>query len=102
MTRLNVVLVLALIASALYLVKISYESRRLFSELDRARAEAVRLEADHERLQLDRQAQAAPLRVSRMAREKLAMRSSTPAVTEYVDAPAAVAAPAAPEAGGRR
>jgi cell division protein FtsL len=103
MTRLNVVLVLALIASALYLVKVSYESRRLFSELDRARAEASRLAADHERLELDRQAQAAPLRVSRLAREKLAMRSSTPAVTEYVDAPpAASGVAAASAAGGRR
>ncbi len=100
MTRLNLLLLVALIGSCLYLVKVSYESRRLFSELDRARAEAVRLSADHDRLQLDRQAQAAPLRVSRLAREKLAMRSSTPAVTEYVEAPPAASAPAA--SGGRR
>ncbi len=94
MTRLNLLLLAALIGSGLYLVKVSYESRRLFSELDRARTEAVRLAADHERLQLDRQAQSAPLRVSRLAREKLAMRSSTPAVTEYVEAPPAASAPA--------
>jgi cell division protein FtsL len=100
MTRLNLLLLVALIGSCLYLVKVSYESRRLFSELDRARAEAVRLSADHDRLQLDRQAQAAPLRVSRLAREKLAMRSSTPAVTEYVEAPPVASAPAA--SGGRR
>jgi cell division protein FtsL len=100
MTRLNLLLLVALIGSCLYLVKVSYESRRLFSELDRARAEAVRLSADHDRLQLDRQAQAAPLRVSRLAREKLAMRSSTPAVTEYVEAPPAASAPAV--VGGRR
>lgn len=103
MTRMNLLLLAALVCSSLYLVKVSYESRRLFSDLDRARAEAVRLTADHERLQLDRQAQAAPLRVSRMAREKLSMRSSTPAVTEYVDAPAVASAPIAALAqGGRR
>ncbi len=95
MTRVNAVLLLALIASCLYLVKVSYESRRLFSALDRARAESLRLASDHERLQSERQAQATPLRVERVAREKLAMRSATPAVTEYVEAPRAASAPAA-------
>ncbi|HSV71801.1 MAG TPA: cell division protein FtsL [Methylibium sp.] len=95
MTRVNVVLLVALIASCLYLVKVSYESRRLFSALDRARAESVQLAADHERLQSERQAQATPLRVERVARERLAMRSATPAVTEYVEAPRAASAAAA-------
>lgn len=95
MTRINAVLLLALIASCLYLVKVSYDSRRLFSALDRARAESLRLASDHERLQSERQAQATPLRVERVAREKLAMRSATPAVTEYVEAPHATSAPAA-------
>lgn len=95
MTRVNALLLLALIVSCLYLVKVSYDSRRLFSALDRARADAVRLASDHERLQSERQAQATPLRVERVAREKLAMRSATPAVTEYVEAPRAASAPAA-------
>ena len=34
MTRLNVVLLVGLIASSLYLVRVAYESRRLFAELD--------------------------------------------------------------------
>ena len=34
MTRLNVVLLLAVLASAIYLVHTQYESRRLFTELD--------------------------------------------------------------------
>lgn len=107
MTRLNVVLLLALIASSLYLVKVSYESRRLFTALDRAQADALRLEREHERLQLDVRAQATPLRVEKVAREKLAMRNASPAVTEYVPAPpplltpgASAAAPAPAE--GRR
>ena len=37
MTRLNLVLLLALLASSLYLVSVQYESRRLFSELDKER-----------------------------------------------------------------
>ena len=72
MTRLNVLLLMALLASAFYLVRMSYDARRLFSALDRAQAEARQLDSDHERLQAERQAQATPLRVEQTAREKLA------------------------------
>jgi cell division protein FtsL len=91
MTRINVVLLLVLLASSVYLVRLSYDGRRLFTELDRAQAEARQLETDFERLQAERQAQATPLRVEKAAREKLGMRSATPAVTQYVDAPASQA-----------
>lgn len=63
MTRLNLLLLLAVLASALYLVNLQYESRRLFSALDRAHGEARRLETDRERLQLEKLAQATPSRV---------------------------------------
>ena len=84
MTRLNVVLLLAVLASALYLVNVQYESRRLFTELDRAQTEERRLDTEHERLQAERQSQATPLRVEKTARDKLAMRTATPAITQYV------------------
>ena len=78
MTRINLVLLVALIASSIYLVRVSYDARRLFAEVD------------HERLLADKQSQATPLRVERVARDKLAMRNATPAVTQYVAwAPAA-------------
>ncbi len=101
MTRLNLVLLVVLLVSAGYLVRMSYDARRLFTTLDRAQAEARRLEVDHERLQAERQAQATPLRVEKAAREKLGMRTATPAVTQYVDmavaaAPAATAASTTP------
>jgi len=98
MSRLNLILLLALMLSSLYLVDVSYESRRLFAELDRERARALRLESDHERLQLDARSQATPLRVERVAREKLAMRNASPGVTEYLAAPAAASAAFAPPA----
>ncbi len=97
MTRLNLVLLAALIVSSLYLVKVSYESRRLFTELDRAQVLARGLDTEHERLQIDQRAQATPLRVEQVAREKLQMRSATPAVTEYIEMPA-LPASAAPRA----
>jgi cell division protein FtsL len=84
MTRLNLVLLLAVLASALYLVSVQYESRRLFSALDRANSEAHRLEVDFERLQVEKQAQATPLRVEKLAKEQLHMRTVTPAITSYV------------------
>ena len=84
MTRLNLVLLIAVLASALYLVRTQYESRRLFTEIDRAAADARKLEIENERLQVERRAQATPLRVEKVAKEQLQMRSATPAITQYV------------------
>lgn len=84
MTRVNALLVLALIASSLVLVKTAYDARRLFSELDRAKNEQAQLDAEYKRLEAERQAQATNLRVEKVARERLAMRLATPAVTQYV------------------
>ena len=86
MTRLNLVLLLAVLLSAMYLVQVQYESRRLYAEIERAQSEARRLEVEHERLQVERRAQATPLRVERLAKEQLQMRPATPAITHYVDA----------------
>lgn len=84
MTRLNLVLLLAVIASALYLVRIQYESRRLYVELEKATAQNRKLEAENERLQVEKRAQATPLRVEKLAKDNLQMRSVTPAITQYV------------------
>ena len=84
MKGLAVLLLALLIASSLYLVKTSYESRRLFALLERARTEHKQLETEYKRLDAERQAQATHLRVEKTAREKLQMRTATPAVTQYV------------------
>lgn len=94
MNRLNVLIFLVLVASSVYLVRVSYDSRRLYAELDAARNEEKALNTEHERLQAERQAQATPLKVERIARERLAMRNATPAVTQYVTYAAAASAPA--------
>jgi cell division protein FtsL len=77
------------VASSLLLVNTSYESRRVFAELDRARAEQRKLDADYKRLDAEAQAQATHLRVEKVAREKLRMRTASPAVTERVEDPLA-------------
>ncbi len=82
--RLNLVLTLGVLASALYLVHIQYESRRIYVELEKAAAQSRRLEVAHESLQAEKRAQATPLRVERIAKDTLQMRTATPAITHYV------------------
>ena len=102
MTRLAIVLLAALMMSAIYLVRVQYDSRRLFTELDRAVAEARRLETERGRLEVEKRAAATSLRVETLAKDKLAMRTVTPAVTEYVtSASAAPTVASAPQAEGR-
>ena len=84
MIRLNLVLLAAVIASALYLVRVQYDSRRLYAEIERAQGEFRKLEIEQERLQVEKRAQATPARVERLARERLQMRPATPAITQYV------------------
>lgn len=84
MMRINLVLALALVLSGLYLVGVQYESRRVFTDLDRARSEARRLESENERLQVQKRAAATPVRVERLAKDKLQMHQANPAITTYV------------------
>ena len=91
MTKINLLLLIALLGSCLWLVHTAYESRQLFAALDSARAEQKQLDAEFKRLDAESQAQGTHLRVERTAREKLQMRTATPAVTAYVVDPAASA-----------
>jgi len=84
MTRLNLLLLSALLASCVFLVRVSYDARRLFGDLDKAQSEERQLESDFERLKAEKQAQATPSRVEAVARKQLGMRTATPAVTNYV------------------
>ncbi len=87
MTRLNLVLLLGVLLSSMYRVQVQYDSRRLYAEIEKAQGEARRLEIEHERLQVEKRAQATPLRVERLARDQLQMRPASPAITQYVTAP---------------
>jgi cell division protein FtsL len=82
--RLNLTLLVALMASALYLVQVQYESRRLYAEIERANNEFRKLEVEQERLQVEKRAQATPARVERIAKDQLHMKPATPAITQYV------------------
>ena len=88
MLRLNLLLAVILLGSCVWLIRTSHESRRLFVELERAQGESRELQIDYERLEVDKRAQATPLRVERLAREKLRMFGNSPTLTHYVSASA--------------
>lgn len=83
MVRLNLMLLLTVVLSAFYLVHTQYESRRLYTQIDKARAQVRRLEADLEHLQVQKQAQATSARVQFIASRQLQMRPANPAITQY-------------------
>jgi cell division protein FtsL len=96
MIRLNVLLLVAVMLSALALVRSQYETRRLVMAIEKVNKEAALLEVEHQRLLVERRAQATPQRVQTLAQQKLQMRVATPAITQYVSMPPAhtVVAPA--------
>ena len=100
MTRLNMVLLIAVLFSSVYLVRVSHETRRLFAELDKARNDERILDNEFERLKSEKQTQGTPLRVERTARDKLSMRSASPAVTEYLSVSHGAVAPSNPASAG--
>ena len=98
MLRLNLTLLVTVIASALYLVQVQYDSRHLYTEIERAQTEYRKLGIENERLQVEKREQATSARVERLAREQLQMRPATPAITQYVTLKGAAASAANAEA----
>lgn len=91
----TLLLVLALLGTALLLVDTSYDSRRVFAALERARADEQELDAEFRRLDAERRAASTHLRVEQVARERLRMHGAHPGVTLYVPDPGASGAAAA-------
>lgn len=84
MTRLNVLILAMVMFTAFYLVRTQYDSRRLYTEFDHARSEGRKIELEKERLEVERRSQGTSLRVEKVAKEQLHMKSVTPAITQYV------------------
>jgi cell division protein FtsL len=94
MKPLALLLVAAVLGTALLLVDTSYDSRRLFAALERARADEQELDAEFRRLDAERRAASTRLRVEQVARERLRMHGAHPGVTLYVPDPGAPASSA--------
>lgn len=84
MTRVNLMLAIALLLSSLYLVRVSYDERRLYAALDRAQSQQRQLETEYGRLQAELQTQSTPTRIDKTARDKLRMVPATPAIVTTV------------------
>ena len=95
MTRVNLVLLAVLVACALATVTSNHQARKLFIELDRARAEQKRVNVEWGQLQLEQSTWAKHALVEGIATRSLAMRAPDASRLQFV-APAA--GPAAREA----
>ena len=84
MTRVQLLLLALLVGSALFLVKTSYESRRLFAAVEKAEGEGRRTEQEFKRLEAERQLQATNQRVEREAKARLRKHPAQPAPKHYV------------------
>lgn len=82
--RLNFVLTVLLVGSALSLINAQYQARSLFIELERAQAAAKQLEIEWAQLQLDQSTLAKHARIEANARRDLKMVTVTPARTQYL------------------
>jgi cell division protein FtsL len=86
MKSLNVLLTVAVLTTGLWVVNTRHSARRNFVALEES-GQALRLvEQDNDRLEVEKRAQATPLRVEALAKNKLNMRTATPLVTQYVAA----------------
>lgn len=98
MNKLAFCLLVAVVMSALHMVRVQHEARRLFAELDVAMAEERRLDSERARLEVQKRALATSLRVEEVAMQRLGMRLATPSITERVKLKAASAAAQSGEA----
>jgi len=98
MTRVNVVLLLVLVACALSLVTSRNQARRLFVELSREQAQARAYETEFGQLSLEQSTWGMPARVEKIARDTLHMQLPSAGRVEVVEVPAGVASVTAPAA----
>ena len=83
-SKLNILLTVLLVLSALSLVNAQYQSRRLFIELERAQALARQLDIDWAQSQLDQSTLGKHARIEANARRDLNMIALTSARTQYL------------------
>ncbi len=82
--RANLFLLLLVLGSAFYLVHTQYESRRLYTAVDKASAASRKLDAELAQLQVQKRELSKSERVQQIASRRLKMRPVNPAITEYV------------------
>lgn len=91
MLRANMLLLIAVLCSALSVVTSQHKARKLFQLLEREQEHARQLEVEFGQLQLELSTWATSPRIEKIAREKLRMRVPEPAKT--ITLPSAKGAP---------
>jgi cell division protein FtsL len=74
MARLNLILLIIAVASALFAVAANHRARNHFVELEREQTRAHQLDVEWGQLQLEQSTWANHARIEKIAREKLQMR----------------------------
>ncbi len=87
MARLNLLLILVLVACALSAVSANHRARKVFSELEAGQKRMRDLDIEWGQLQLEQSTLAAHVRVAAVARDKLGMKPPAPGRIISVDAP---------------
>ncbi|WP_423680795.1 cell division protein FtsL [Undibacterium sp. WLHG33] len=85
-TRVNVILAVALITCALSLINSQYQARRLFIELEREQSLSKQYELQWTQLKLDQSTFGKHSRIEETASKELSMVPVTPARTQYLKA----------------
>jgi cell division protein FtsL len=86
MTRVNILLLCVLIASALSLVTSRHQARRLTVELEREQARARQFDIEYGQLSLEQSTWGMPARVDKIARDTLHMQLPASSRVEVVEA----------------
>nr|WP_315467544.1 cell division protein FtsL [uncultured Undibacterium sp.] len=85
-TRLNLLLGLLLVISALSLINSQYQARRLFIEIERAQTLSQQYEIEWTQLKLDQSTFGKHARIEAVASKELGMGHVTPDRTQYLSA----------------
>ncbi len=84
MTRVNLLLLAALVACAMSLVSSRHQWRKLFVDLEHEQARARAYAVEHGQLSLEQSTWGTPARVEKIAREQLRMHLPGPGRVEVV------------------
>ncbi len=84
MARLNLMLLLAVIACALGVVTSQHKARKLFVELQQEKEQAQEMDVEWGQLQLEQSTWAAPVRVEKVAMQKLLMQQPASAQIRHI------------------
>lgn len=91
MNRLNILLLLIVMACGLSVVNSTNQQRQIFIELQRAQAQEYQLQQDYAQLQYQQSALSKTSRIEQLATSSLKMQPITTGRTQYLTVPANVA-----------